>query len=359
MNRLFNLSGLTDPQRAFMEKRKIEYSKVRGKLVGKSRADSKPKKCLSCGVDTTKFCNSHTIPASFLRNIAIEGKVYTTNKIIDTPLLDTDEGVNKSGTFNVICRDCDSKIFQQYENSANYENIPTDEMIAQIAMKNHLRNIGKRRLELALYENIKELYSFDTGFLDQMLGVSDLDLNEYLRDFKRAQKVLEKDWKNEYYLFFYEKLNYVVPLAFQGEVALHFDLSGNLINNVYNTSKKYVIQTIHISVFPFKDSSVVMLFVDKNNKRYRTFYQQFKKLGSKEKLAAINFIIFSYTEDVFMSKGVHDISLKNKNLRKIAGLTSIQAGSDIGDSKALRNSFNISKMNTIPNFLLQEFEILN
>jgi hypothetical protein len=190
-----------------------------------------------------------------------------------------------------------------------------------------------------------------------MLGVRELDLNEYLRGFKRAQKIVEKGWVDEYYLFFYEKLNYVVPLAFQDEVALHFDLSGNLVNNVYNTSKEYVIQTIHISVFPLKDTTVVMLFIDKHNKRYRTFYQDIRKLGLEQKLAVINFIIFSYSEDVYMNTDVHDVFLEDKNLQKIAGLTAIQLRTEVaGDNKILKDSFNISKMNSIPNFLLKKIE---
>lgn len=357
MNKLFNLGSFSNAQKASMEERKVEFSKILGKFNSKSRQDAKPTECLACKKETTTFCNSHSMPASFLRNIAVEGKVFTTNKILDVPLLGTDEGVNKSGTFKVICRDCDSRIFQEYENSTNYENKPTEKMIAQIAMKNHLRNIGKRRNELALYQNMKELSKLDNAFLDGMLEVDNLDLNEYLRGFKRAQKVIEKEWENEYYLFIHEKLDYVVPLAFQGEISLHFDLAGNIINDVYNKSKKYIIQTIHISIFPLERTSIVMLFIDKNSKRYRGFYKQIKKLDLEQKLAVINFIIFSYAEDIFMSKNVHDVFLEDENLQTVTGLTSIQLFSGFDDTnQTLKSSFDISKMDTIPNFLLLNIE---
>ncbi len=357
MDKLFNLGNISDAERALMEKRKVDFSKIRSKFKNESRKDSKPTECLVCKQETPKFCNSHSMPASFLRNIAVEGKVHTTNKIIDMPLLGTEEGVNKIGTFKLICRDCDSKIFQEYEEPANYNNAPTDKMIAQIAMKNHLRSIGKRRDEISLYKNLNGLGQINNPFINGMLEVQTLDLNEYLRGFKKAKRAIEKNWENEYYLFFSEKLNYVVPLAFQGEISLHFDLDGNIINDVYNKSKKYIIQTIHISVFPLESTTIIMLFIDKNHKRYRRFYQQFNKLNLEQKLGVINFIIFSYAEDVFMSKKLHENYLKNENLQKVADLTSIQFFDGTKDgSNGLKNSFDLSNMNNIPNFLLIDVE---
>lgn len=354
MNKLFNFGEINSSERALMKLLKTDFNKIRSKITKKSRKDSKSTKCLYCGEETSRFCNSHSMPASFLRNIAVDGKVYTTNKLIDLPLFDTDEGVNKSGTFQVICRSCDSKIFQEYEDFTNYDTKPTAKMVAQIAMKNHLRNIGKRRHELAFHKNIKEMVPSSSDYIDEMLEVNNLDLNEYIRGFKRAKKTIEKGWQREFYLFYFEKLNYVVPVAFQGEIALHFDLSGNRINNVYNKSKKYTIQTIHISIFPLKSSSIIMLFMDKNNKRCRKFYQQFNKLDAEKKLEAINFIIFSYSEDVFMSKNVREIFFKDQNLQQIAGLTPMQlCDSPNEDNQVIKKSFDVvSKMGMIPNFLL-------
>ena len=364
MNELFNLSEIDDAERASMKQRRIDFKKLQSQLSAKARKDSKPTKCLYCQKLTSKFCNSHSVPASFLKNIAVNGEVYTPNKIIDLPIFDAEKGVNNSGTFKVICRDCDSKIFKEYENPFKYEIKPTDKMIAQIAMKNHLRSIGKRRFEISLYQNMKKELSktqkinpYINYSLNGMIDISTLDLNEYIKGFKRAKKVIAKNWNNEYYLFYYEKLDYVVPIAFQGEVSLNFDFLGHTINNVYNKSKKYKIQTLHISIFPLKSYSVIMMFIDKNDHRYRSFYKQFKKLEQKEKLAAINFIIFSLSEDIFMSKNVHDACINDENLQKIAGLTSIQfADAPVDNNQMLKDSFDFSEMNMIPNFLMMDLE---
>ncbi len=360
MNEMLNLSNINAHELSKMLENKVEFKKTLSKLSSDSRKDSKPDRCLYCSKLTTQFCNSHSIPASFLRNISVNGKCYINNEIIDLPLLDTEKGVNNSGTFHLICRECDNIIFKDYENPDNYSAMPTDKMIAQIAMKNNLKSISKRRFEIALYKNAQKSL-IDSGFppdsakafFGPIEQINTLDLKDYYRGFKRAKKIIEKGWKNEFYLFYYEKLNYVVPIAFQGQIALILDLQGNVINNnVYSTSPDYKVQTLNICVFPLKNSSIIMLFIDKHDKRYRSFYKQFKSLPIAKKLAAINFMIFRYSEDVYLSKQVNDIYLKNKELKDLTGDTGIQIGTSVeGNEELLREKSSFSVMENIPNFL--------
>lgn len=148
---MLSLGTDSEVELSAMKEKKVEYRKKLGKLFGESRKDAKSEVCFYCGEKCSSFCNSHSIPAFFLRNIALEGNLYSNNKLVSLPLLDEDKGVNQSGTFQIICRDCDSKIFSEYENPDNYENVPTSKMIAQIAMKNYLKSISKRKFEIALY----------------------------------------------------------------------------------------------------------------------------------------------------------------------------------------------------------------
>ena len=127
-------------------------------FMSETRKDARPHKCYYCGQKTAGFCNSHSIPASCLRNIALNGKVYYANNFINIPVFDTQGGINKTGTFHLLCRKCDSIIFQEYENPKNYEKIPTSIMLSQIAMKNYLKNIEKRRIENILYKKMKKIF---------------------------------------------------------------------------------------------------------------------------------------------------------------------------------------------------------
>ena len=150
MDNLFFPFDLSDFPTVDKEKRRdeiIEATKALNKMIKDSRNQAKQSNCYYCGNDCDSFCNSHTLPAFCLRNIAQNGKVFYSNTILDLPLLKDDNGVNEAGTFHLICRDCDSKVFQDYENPDNYKDIPSIKMLAQIDMKNNLKNISKRLME--------------------------------------------------------------------------------------------------------------------------------------------------------------------------------------------------------------------
>ena len=79
----------------------------------------------------------------------------------DIGVVDLDGGVNKSGTFNYICRECDAKFFQDYENPDNIIHPPTDKFLAEIAVKNMLLQLSKRANEQELIPVLqRELPSF-------------------------------------------------------------------------------------------------------------------------------------------------------------------------------------------------------
>jgi hypothetical protein len=348
METFLNLSSKVDAERDTMEKIKIPFRKFYSQLSAQSRKDSKPDKCFYCEHETTTFCNSHSLPAFILKNIAVNGCQYTINKVIESPLIDDESGINNSSTFNLLCRDCDSKIFRDYETPENYRNPPTAVMLIQMAMKNYLRQIGKRRFERSLYSAMSNL----APVYEDRLRVIDLDLSENLRAFKKAKKSLINPRGDEYYMFFYEKLNYVVPIAFQGQLTPIIGLEGEQINNVFNKSNGYVIQPLHVSIFPLKDETVVMLFIEKNHNRYRQFYRALRKLPLEKKLAALNYMVFCLTEDVYLSKQLSEDYMKNEDFRRVVGLTSTHLSANPGvTEECIDNSFSFKKMDLIPNFL--------
>lgn len=58
----------------------------------------------------------------------------------------------------------------------------------------------------------------------------------------------------------FDKLNYVVPIAFQGMIALITGVSGELINNQYNYAPDYSVEYLHLAIFPLENSSVIITF---------------------------------------------------------------------------------------------------
>lgn len=301
----------------------------------------------------------HSIPAFCLRNISVDGHVLHTNKLVNIPLLDFEKGIKESGTFQLICRECDSKIFQEYEEPDNYTNEVTPKMVAQIAMKNHLKFISKRLYEHAIFDMLKEHNSNYEGFTNYMQYIQNIDLNEHKQGFEKAKRLSKKNWAEEYYVFYYEKLDYVVPIAFQSSISLVVDLDGQIVNDIYYDDPKYKIEDFHICIFPLKDASVVMLFVDSSYKRYRNFYKKFKKLSREEKLSIVNYIIFLYSEDIFFSKAIPNDVLENENLINISKQSSIVLASNpyVNPIEKAKEIFDLSKHNDIPNLLSEKYKL--
>ena len=351
-----NFDAYNEPPHANL----INAKKKICKLLSTARASSKGDQCFYCGKNVSSFCNSHTIPAFCLKNISVDGKVFYFNKFMEIPFMDFDKGIKQAGTFNIICRECDSVIFHEYEDPSNYAIKPTSRMLAQIAMKNYLKAISKRLNEHAIFDIKKQNpLLLNSGLIESYQSIQNLDLNEYKNNFKKAKKLSFKNWDNEYYLFCYEKLNYVVPIAFQSTIALIIDLDKQIVNDIYYQNIKYRIEDFHICIFPLQDTSIVMMFVDKNYKRYRNFYKKFRKLPLQERLSIINYIIFLYSEDMFLSKALPENIYNNDNLINIARQTTIAVSNTPFSNaiEAAKEAYDLNKHNTIPNLLSQKYKV--
>lgn len=158
----------------------------------------------------------------------------------------------------------------------------------------------------------------------------------------------------------FEKLDYVVPIAFQSNIALICNLEGNIINDIYNKLPNYKMQDIQICIFPLKEESIVLVYIDSKNNRYRRFYKQLKNIELDEKLAVINYIIFAYSEDIFFSKQIEDIALNSQELIELSQKsTDMLVIKDTKDkNKALQKEFFLENRKSIPNLLSKEYAII-
>lgn len=355
MNGILNLFEIAEAFKEEMLKDRPEHSKMFGRLASECRDEIKSGKCFYCDESVSSYCNSHSIPASFLKNIAEEGKLFTHAGVIELELSKSESGVNQTGTFYIICRKCDSKIFKDYENKDSYNGEVNQRVLAQIAMKNYLKAIFQRKLEIALHEKMGE----DNPINMHVIRNYKLDLNDNIRGFKKAKKVDVKPLQDEYYLFFYEKLDYVVPIAFQHKIALAVDLEGGIINNLYNYKEEYRIQHLHLSVFPLDGTSVVMMFIDKTERRYREFIRQFQNLSLEDQLAAINYIIFLYSEDFYLSPSVKSVVEDDRDLKEVSGRIGATLAVNNNEIDSLKMNYCLSDFKKISNMLSPSYAVSN
>lgn len=332
----------------------IGYKKKTNALLKECRQNSKAEMCYFCNKKCSSFCNSHSIPQFVLRNIANKGLIATPNSIIGIELLDSCKGINDIGTFRLICNECDSKIFSEYECPENYDMIPTQKMMAQISLKNCMLYISKRRVENAIYEKMLANKNF-SGIAQTHLSANELDIRDFEKCYKRAINSITKN-DIGYYMCSYDELNYIAPIAFQGRISLVCDFDGNIVNDIYCFDKNYYTSDLNICIFPLKEKTVVFTFIDNGAKRYRNFYRKLNKMDKENRLAVIQYIMLLYSEDYYVNIDIANKMKKNKAVKRICQTTSNQMITIFDNPYAnLLSTYDLNEYNSIPNYLLRDF----
>lgn len=286
-----------------MNERIIELRKEYSRLVKKSKQQAKKNQCLWCGKKITRFCNSHSVPQCVLRNIDMEGKLDYFNSMLNLPLINEDKGISEVATFKLLCTDCDNTIFQDYEDLDKLSVEATEVMLEEIALKNVLMMLNKRYFEIELYHNLQKEYDVPYPY-EVKQEVNLLDERDFWWDYLRTKEMLSSsdEQKSKYKMFYWKKLDYIIPIAFQGIVTLYGDLEGNIVTDIYNTSEDIIIKHMHVCMFPLERSSVLFAFYHEDDKEYDNFAEQFRQLNEEEKLSVLCYIVYGYCEDMLFAK---------------------------------------------------------
>lgn len=360
------------------------------KQIARQKSDIREKikedACLYCGKTVSSFCNSHSVPAFCLRSIKGaygDGRIFNPNHILKIPVVDEDAGIKNTGTFQIICNDCDNKIFQDYEDEKCFETSPSGQILNAIALKNYLARIASTRLTKADFEFLAQMgiqsnYLSDSEaykkFEERLPSImycaskataNERDLEDYMVGFKVAKRAKERGWNDEYHLFYFEKLPYTVPVAFQLCFPVILDLEGNVINNVYNYSPKVKEKDLHLCIFPMQESSCILAFTHrKDSSSYRLFFRQLKGLSLDDQLSLLLYLVLLYSEKVFFSKLLPKSVFENKDFIK-----AVQQNSDIlADSlprtpkefhKFLESGYSLKSYKKIPPLLSEQYSMQN
>lgn len=180
----------------------IEARKKYGKLSNLSKAQAKKGACIWCGKKITRFCNSHSIPQMVLDNIDTDGKLDYFNTIVKIPLINEDKGIGEAGTFKLICKECDSSIFQNYEDPKKIGLLPDERMLEEIVLKNMhicMFPLEKESVLFAFYhEDDHEYDDFKNQFLaleeEDKLSLLSYLVYEHSEDMIFAKKFPHRTW---------------------------------------------------------------------------------------------------------------------------------------------------------------------
>lgn len=340
----------------------VTVNKQIGKIRHAGEKKAKLEACALCGKKHPDYCNSHSIPQFCLRAIASNGMVKTTNSSIGLDILPEQVGVNNAGTFRMICRDCDSKFFSDYENPSRYEGSLglENELLGKIAVKVCLLEQYKARVQIATLDEVvgsigggsRQLHEMKVRERDLIDDAFQLD---YAREASRGENA-------GYRVLFDAALSYTVPIAFQGQVALISDFDGGQVNNIFNYAADYRIEPLYICVFPLPTGSRVFLFCrDGGYARYAKFHRQLKAQSQGKALSSILKILVVYSEELYLSPLLSDHVLQDEGFSSLAKMnTSRWFNFHLSEKaflKQVRMEYAINDIQNIPELMWDKFSM--
>ncbi len=356
---LLNKGPLEDEREKFNK----FLSKVRKQLFDKPLFEN----CQICKKHS-KFCSSHTIPQFILKNIANKGHLYNQQILNDTPLTKTTNGIKNTQTFESICCECDSKVFQNYENSENYSTAPTEQMLNEIALKCHLFSQYRLTHDIKMHEYANKEFcnryciKEHRGPYSNLINCHKLDKKYHAKQIEEILKAIQSG-TSLYKIGYYAKLNYIVPIVFQDCFSLYFDLRGRKINNPFS-DKIDGLDYLFFCIFPFEKESIVFIFYKTNCHKYNNFFQDLKSLPLDEQLSIINFLIFIYSENLFISKDISNSVLNDIKLKSISQLQPVscttRTESSHDEKRKLENykkAYNIANHKNCANLLDKKYAL--
>jgi len=132
--------------------------------------------------------------------------------------------------------------------------------------------------------------------------------------------------------------------------------AGNIINDIFDMSAKVRMQFMHLVVLPLQTESVVLAFYHKRDKLYRNLRHQINNTSEQKTLQFLNYLVFAYTENYFISKTIQTEIEKNKKLSLLSQENN--ENPTLGFLNA-DNHFGIGyqpiNLDEIPNFLSDEY----
>ena len=316
--------------------------------------NAKPCTCFFCG-KAKEIINSHSVPRAVLKRIAEEGWILKHEALMNpTVRAERGDGINKAGSFWMLCEECDTKYFKHYENCEFGIEMPSQQILSEIALKNYLYQLSESRIEKETFRLLYEKYSGEEFFKNRM-NVVDADIRHFSKKTEHYRKLVQKGVQNiEFEIMFYSLLPYRTQIAVQGQIPLAYDMTGQIINDNFD----YFTQThsMHVAVFPQMKNTAVIVFCEKGDNKYRRLCHQMKTSSHENNLIYINYIIFEYTDNVYISKTETETIRKNPFLSQIAsennGLPNLGGGVTTWEElETVKIVYQGPKPEDIPNFL--------
>lgn len=310
--------------------------------------------CVLCGKKITSACNSHVVPQFILKEIAENGHVSYGHALhtININGLDRTTGVKNAYTFRLICKDCDRKTFQDYENPLNLENFDSldlntrKKILCEMAIKTHLSHISMKYRRMVA----RDLPTGGKlGTLEQegkLIFAERIDMEEHERYIQMLRKFIKSN-KNPFVVLYDKVLDYKTKLATQTVINYNYDLTGKKIFDpdlvIYDNECRY----FYLMILPQKDKTRILFYIEKEYlPNVQVIADQFQSLSDGDKLHFLFISLLIHDQQFYMAPSfAKTIFKKDKKIVKLYVITEVFA----------RYQSKIKDFRKYTNYLLKEY----
>ena len=318
----------------------------------------RPSFCSICGhpfEDGGGICASHSVPQMVLNNIMSKNKdgQMTCSRTFgmyedDIPIpalpdfIQIQPGKSRAGVFRSICKKCDSEFFKDYEDeeallSLDPYSAQGNKILSEIMIKSHLAKLAKVKTDYKT-ERIQATKAAMMG-----LGIVNLNTDKALElderdawlDIVRCEEIIKQGLSNQFLVPVFRILPYRNQIAAQIVLPITYDLKGNRLTDTLSFDAQYKLDDFCIVSFPLKRNTLLMMFCLKDSeKTYGEYVSQISGLNVSNQMKLMQALMFSGSEDIFMTNEIAEKMEKDLRFRKIVthNLSSALFGKRIGDT---------------------------
>ena len=315
---------------------------------------SKVESCVLCGKKITSACNSHVVPQFILKEIAENGHVSYGHALHTIKIngLDRTTGVKNAYTFRLVCKDCDRKAFQDYENPMNLESFDSldintkKKILCEMAIKTHLSHISMKYRRMVA----RDLPTGGKlGTLEQegkLKFAERIDMEEHERYIQMLRKFMNTN-ANPFVVLYDKVLDYKTKLATQTLINYNYDLNGNQVFDpnlvIYENECRY----FYLMILPQKDKTRILFYIEKEClPNVQVIADQFQSLSDEDKLHFLFISLLIHDQQFYMAPSFAEtIFRKDKKIVKLYVRTEVST----------RYQSKIKDFRKYTNYLLKEY----
>ena len=278
-----------------------KYDKLTDEFIKGVHKSARLSRCLICNKPMSSSCKSHIVPQFILKEIAYQGKV-SYGYIFDKRKVQGCEkttGVKNAHVFRLICRECDRRMFSDYEKPESILDFdlfhPREQtrILRQMALKAHLSHAQMKYNRLIMKEistggKVSELEK------QGKLTPERIDLNEHI------EYIYSTD-SSSYTILYNKLLDYNVNFAAQTLIYYVFDIKGRKIFDIHNLTKNDKISPFYLMILPVQGKTRITFYIDSVNERATSLIEQFNALSEEEKLKFLFISLIIFDQDFYVN----------------------------------------------------------